>query len=148
MGKKTEKLNVLFVCTGNACRSQMAEGWAESLKGDCIEAFSAGVAPAGAVNERAVAIMAEAGVDISHHYSKDIDDLASIDFDYVITLCDYARGQCPTWPGKTKLIHHPVEDPSFLIGTESEIISAFRQTRDEIRDFVAAMPENLAGLSG
>jgi arsenate reductase len=137
------KLNILFLCTGNACRSQIAEGWANKLKSDCINAFSAGVRPAGKIIERAIKIMAEAGIDISRHHSKHLDELNGIDFDYVITLCDSAGESCPAYPKKTKVIHHPFADPSFLIGDEETIMKAFRKTRDEIRDFVALMPDNL-----
>ncbi len=137
-----KKLNVLFLCTGNSCRSQMAEGWARRLKSDCIEAFSAGVNPHG-INERAVAIMAEAGVDISDHTSNHLDEYASLDFDYVITVCDNAREHCPLYPKQTQMIHHQFDDPSFVIGTDEQITAEFRRVRDEIRDFIAAMPENL-----
>lgn len=142
------KINVLFLCTGNACRSQMAQGWARRLKNDCIEAFSAGVAPAGFVSERAVRVMAEAGVDISGQYSKHLDDLCGLDFDYVITVCDYARETCPVYPGKTKMIHRSFDDPSFVIGTEEQIMARFRDVRDQIRDFVADMPQSLERLAG
>ena len=142
MDTKKEKLNVLFLCTGNSCRSQMAEGWARHLKSDCIEAFSAGVAPHG-INERAIKIMAEAGVDISSHTSSHLDEYSMLDFDYVITVCDNAKEQCPLYPKKTKMVHHQFEDPSFVIGTEEQITAEFRRVRDQIRDFIAAMPENL-----
>jgi arsenate reductase len=138
-----KKLNILFLCTGNACRSQMAEGWANKLKSDCIAAFSAGVRPAGKVNERAIKIMAEAGVDISGQYSKHLDEFSEIDFDYVITLCDNAGENCPIYPKRTKVIHRPFADPSFLIADDKTIMNAFRKTRDEIRDFVSAMPGNI-----
>jgi arsenate reductase len=142
MDIKPEKLKVLFLCTGNSCRSQMAEGWARHLKSDCIEPFSAGVAPY-RLSERALQAMAEAGVDISDQYSKHLEDLAGLDFDYVITVCDNAREQCPIYPGKTKMIHHAFEDPMFAVGTAEQIMAEFRRIRDQIRDFVAAMPENL-----
>ena len=139
MDVNKKKLNVLFLCTGNSCRSQMAEGWARHLKSNCIEAFSAGVNPHG-INERAVAIMAEAGVDISGHTSNHLDEYANIDFDYVITVCDNAREHCPIYPKQTKMIHHQFDDPSFVIGTSEQVTAEFRRVRDEIRDFVAAMP--------
>ena len=139
---KKEKLNILFLCTGNACRSQMAEGWAKKLKSDCIEAFSAGIAPAG-LSSRAVKVMAEAGVDISGQSSKHINDLAGIDFDYVITLCDNAKQKCPVFYDKGKLIHKPFADPTFLMGDEKVIMNAFRKTRDEIRDFILTLPDSL-----
>jgi arsenate reductase len=137
-----DKLKILFLCTGNSCRSQMAEGWARHLKSDCIEAFSAGVAPY-RLSERATQVMAEAGVDISQQYSKHLDELSGLDFDYVITVCDNAKEQCPLYPKQTKMIHHQFDDPSFVIGTAEQIMAQFRRVRDEIRDFVAAMPQNL-----
>jgi arsenate reductase len=142
MTDKKEKLNILFLCTGNSCRSQMAQGWAKKLKSDCIEAFSAGVYPVG-VNSKTIQIMAEAGVDISGHRSKHLDELCGIDFDYVITLCDNAKELCPAYHGKTKLIHKPFSDPSMLIGSEKVITDAFRRTRDQIRDFILTLPDSL-----
>ncbi|MBL7214947.1 MAG: arsenate reductase ArsC [Phycisphaerae bacterium] len=142
MNSKKEKLNVLFLCTGNSCRSQMAEGWARHLKSDCIEPFSAGVSPY-KLSERAAQVMAEAGADISGQYSKHLDDLSGLEFDYVITVCDNAKEQCPIYPGKTKMIHHQFEDPTFAIGTKEQIMAEFRRIRDEIRDFIAGMPGNL-----
>jgi len=137
----------LFLCTGNACRSQMAEGWARQLKGDLIEAFSAGIKPIG-VSSRAVKVMAEAGVDISAQTSNHINDFPGIDFDYVVTLCDNAREQCPVFPGRAKLVHRPFADPYFAQGTEEQIMDAFRRTRDEIREFVENMPSILPKLTG
>lgn len=144
MADSKKKLNVLFLCTGNSCRSQIAEGWASHLKDDCIEAFSAGVCPVG-VSQTAIGVMKEAGVDISNHRSKHIEDLEGIDFDYIVTLCDNAKEQCPGMPGNCKAVHHMFADPSFIIGTKEEIINAFRKTRDMIRDFVMTMPESLDG---
>lgn len=142
MDSDKKKLNVLFLCTGNSCRSQMAEGWAHHLKSDCLEAFSAGVAPHG-INERAAAIMAEVGVDISSQTSNHLDEYSSLDFDYVITVCDNAKEHCPLYPKQTTMIHHTFDDPSFVIGTDEQITAEFRRVRDEIRDFIAAMPDNL-----
>src|SRR3989339_1383398 len=141
MGEK-KKLNILFLCTGNSCRSQMAEGWATYLKGDVIEAFSAGVLPS-IVSRRAIQVMAEAGVDISKHTSKHVNDLLGIDFDYVVTVCDNAREQCPIFPGKVKTVHKAFRDPSFVIGTEEQILKAFRMTRDQIRAYIETLPESL-----
>jgi arsenate reductase (thioredoxin) len=137
-----EMIKILFLCTGNACRSQMAEGWAKKLKSDSIEAYSAGVRPIG-VSKRAIKVMAEAGVDISTHTSKHFNDLADIDFDYVVTLCDSAAQVCPVYPGKTKVIHRSFEDPYFAKGSNEEILSAFRKVRDQIRAFVETLPESL-----
>ena len=137
-----DKTRVLFLCTGNSCRSQMAEGWARHLRGDRLEVASAGVSPA-AVSRRAIETMREVGVDISHHTSKHVSELGDIDFDYVITVCDYAREQCPILPGKIKLIHKSFADPSFLMGPDEVIAKAFRTVRDEIKAFVETMPDDL-----
>lgn len=133
---------ILFLCTGNACRSQMAEGWARALKGEEMEAFSAGVAPC-YVHPLAIQVMRESGVDISGQYSKHVDDLDGIEFDYVVTLCDYADAKCPTRPGYGKRIHRPFEDPVHAIGTDSEVLARFRSVRNQIREFVKWMPWNL-----
>jgi len=142
MSEAKEKIKVLFICTGNACRSQMAEGWARHLKSDVIEAYSAGVWPVG-VSSRAMQVMAEAGVDISSQTSDHVDEFLDIDFDYVITLCDNAREQCPVFDGKTRMIHRAFEDPTFIFGSSDVIMEAFRQTRDRIRKFVETLPEGL-----
>ena len=136
------KIKVLFVCTGNSCRSQMAEGWARHLKGDIIEAYSAGVWPVG-VHPGAIRVMAEAGVDISDQDSKHVDEMLGIDFDYVVTLCDNAKQQCPVFPGKAKLIHKAFEDPVAVFGSEEQIMHAFRKTRDDIKAFIETLPEIL-----
>ncbi len=139
------KTKVLFLCTGNSCRSQMAEGWARALKGDVIEPHSAGVDPH-ALDPRAVAVMAEAGVDISEHRPKHVDELREIDFDYVVTVCDHAHEGCPLFPGRTKVVHVGFEDPPRLAkdaGSENEALDHYRRVRDEIRAFVEAMPDVL-----
>ena len=138
------KIKILFLCTGNSCRSQMAQGWAEHLKGDRVEAFSAGIAPV-KVNQRAIKVMAEAGVDISSHTSKHLDDLAGIDFDYIITVCDNAKEQCPVYPGGTKIIHKSFDDPAGIAGTQEQVTAEFRRIRDEIREFVQTLPDSLPG---
>ncbi|GAB6280887.1 MAG: arsenate reductase ArsC [Thermovirga sp.] len=137
-------MKVLFLCTHNSCRSQMAEGWARHLKRDVIEAWSAGTEPEG-VNPVAVEVMAEAGVDISFQESKHVQELIHIPFDVVITLCGDARDTCPIFPGdeKSRIIHRGFEDPSKAEGSEDEILGFFRRVRDEIRVFVDGMPENL-----
>ena len=137
-----DRIKVLFLCTGNSCRSQIAEGWARHLKGDVIEPYSAGIHPIG-VNPRAIKVMAEAGVDISAQKSEHIDELPGIDFDYVITLCDNAREHCPVFGGKAKVIHKPFDDPYFASGSEEQILTTFRKVRDDIRTFVETMPESL-----
>ena len=110
------KLKIMFLCTGNSCRSQMAEGWAHALKSDVIDAYSAGVDPHG-MNPRAIHVMAEAGVDISRHTSRHVDALAHIPFDCVITVCDHAHETCPLFPGTTKVIHVGFDDPPRLART-------------------------------
>jgi arsenate reductase len=140
-----DKLNVLFLCTGNSCRSQMAEGWARHLKGDVIKAYSAGTEKHG-LNPRAVKVMAEAGVDISNHRSKRVDELERPDFDYVVTVCGHANEHCPYFPGKAKIIHVGFDDPPKLaLGakSEEEALGHYRRVRDEIRTFVETLPESL-----
>ena len=140
-----EKIKVLFLCTGNSCRSQIAEGWARHLKANSIDAYSAGIRPIG-VNSRAVKVMAEEGVDISMQSSQHLDEFSEIDFDYVITLCDNAAENCPVFTGKTKVFHRPFEDPYFASGSEEDIIETFRRVRNDIRKFIEAMPDNLKDL--
>ncbi len=139
------KIKVLFLCTGNSCRSQMAEGWARRLKGDVIEPYSAGIESHG-LNLRAVKVMAEAGVDISGHRSKLLDELLDIPFDYVVTVCDHASESCPVFPGKVKRVHVSFDDPPRLAKnakTEEEALGHYRRARDEIRAFVEKLPEAL-----
>ncbi|MHC4186476.1 MAG: arsenate reductase ArsC [Planctomycetota bacterium] len=109
--------------------------------------FSAGIRPIG-VSSRAIKAMAEAGVDISTQVSNHISDFGGIDFDYVVTLCDNAKEQCPVFPGRAKPVHRPFRDPYFAEGTEQQVMDAFRRTRDEIREFVENMPDNLPELAG
>jgi arsenate reductase len=140
------KVNVLFLCTGNSCRSQMAEGWARRLRGDAINPFSAGVETHG-LNPDAVRVMGESGVDISGQRSKLVDDLRGVDFDYVVTVCDNAREACPLFPGKARVIHVGFDDPPRLAGgakTEDERLAPYRRVRDEIRAFVETLPGSLA----
>jgi arsenate reductase (thioredoxin) len=147
MQSGAEKLKVLFLCTGNSCRSQMAEGWTRHLKSDVIDAYSAGVEPHG-MNLRAVKVMAEAGVDISGQVSKHIDALQGIEFDYVITLCDQANESCPFFPGKTRRLHMGFDDPPKLAAgcaSEEEALRHYRRVRDEIKAFAEKLPEVLEG---
>jgi arsenate reductase len=137
---------VLFLCTGNSCRSQIAEAWTRHLKGDLFEAYSAGVEPR-TIDPRAIKAMAEAGLDISGQKSKDIDALGNMEFDYVITLCDNARESCPYFPAKTKLIHKGFDDPPKLAENaknEEEAMVHYRRVRDEIKAFVETLPEGLS----
>jgi len=140
-----KKLRVLFLCTGNSCRSQMAEAWTRVLKGDLVEAHSAGVDPHG-VDPRAVRAMAEAGVDISGQESKDVDTLEDMEFDYVITLCDNAHQACPVFPAKTRVMHVGFDDPPRLAAgsqTDEEAMVHYRRVRDEIKAFVEQLPNIL-----
>ncbi|WP_045218628.1 arsenate reductase ArsC [Desulfonatronum thioautotrophicum] len=139
------KVKILFLCTGNSCRSQMAEGWTRHLKSDVIEAFSAGIEKHG-LNPHAVRVMAEAGVDISGFRSKTMDKLPDQEFDYVITLCGHAQETCPFFPAKTRRIHVGFDDPPKLAQTaqsEEEALGHYCRVRDEIRDYVRALPEAL-----
>lgn len=137
-----EKIKILFLCTGNSCRSQIAEGWARELKGNVIDAYSAGIRPID-VSSRAIKAMAEAGVDISMHQSQYIDEFSGIDFDYVVTLCDNAFESCPVFSGKARIVHKPFDDPYFASGSEEQILTTFRKVRDDIRTFVETIPESL-----
>ena len=133
-----DKLKVLFLCTGNSCRSQMAEGWARHLKGDLIEAYSAGVDPHG-MNPLAVRVMSEVGVDLSGHHSKHVDTLLGVPFDYVVTVCDQANESCPVFPGEARRLHVGFDDPPRLArdaASEEEALPHYRRVRDEIRRFI------------
>ena len=123
---------VLFLCTENACRSQMGEGLVNHDLAGRVRAFSTGVRPS-RVNPRAIRVMAELGIDISQHHSKSVDDLADEKFDLVITVCDQAQQQCPIFPGETAVMHVGFPDPGRATGTEEEILAVFRQVRDEMR---------------
>ena len=125
-------LKVLFLCTGNSCRSQMAEGLVNHDLDGQVKAFSAGVQPS-QVNPRAIQIMNELGIDISHHRAKSVDDLAEEQFDLVITLCDQAQQQCPMFPGNAEISHSSFPDPARATGTEEEILATFRKVRDDLR---------------
>jgi arsenate reductase (thioredoxin) len=138
------KVRILFVCTGNACRSQMAEAWALTLKSDQIDVYSAGTHPAGTLSSRVVQVMSEAGVDMSEHWSKPIDFWVDVTFDYVITLCDHAKQYCPEFAHSTQMIHKHIPDPMGIIGVDKQTMDVFRRTRDFIKAYVASLPECLA----
>lgn len=125
---------VLVLCTGNSCRSQIAEGFLRHFAGDIAEIYSAGVETHG-VNPRAVATMAEAGIDISGHTSNNVAEYAGIDFDYVITVCDNAKERCPVFPARAEKFHENFPDPAKAIGTEEEIMQQFREVREIIRNY-------------
>jgi arsenate reductase len=136
------KLRVLFLCTGNSCRSQMAEGWARHLRADVLKAYSAGLEPKG-LHPLAVRAMAEAGVDISGQRSKPLAEVKSIRFDCVVTVCDHANESCPVFPVRTKRLHVSFEDPTKAQGAEEEVLAVFRKVRDQIKAFVQTLPEAL-----
>jgi len=141
----SKKIKVLYLCTGNSCRSQMAEGWTRILKGDEIEVYSAGLETHG-LNPRAVKVMAEAGVDISNQTSQHLDEFMDLDLDYVITVCDHAHETCPLFPGRAKVFHHRFDDPPKLspVDASEEVkLNGFRRVRDEIRAFVQTLPDCL-----
>lgn len=140
-----KKLKVMFLCTGNSCRSQMAEGFARRLKGAVLEAYSAGIEKHG-MNPRAMQVMAEAGVPIDRQYSKTVAELPTLDFDYVVSVCGHANESCPVFPGKTRVIHVGFDDPPKLAKdakTEEEALAHYRRVRDQIRAFVERLPEAL-----
>jgi arsenate reductase (thioredoxin) len=130
--------NILILCTGNSCRSQIAHGYFEHFTdGRSVNVYSAGVETHG-VNPRAVAVMKADGIDISHHTSNNMDEYRDIDFDYVITVCDNARERCPWFPGKAQKFHHNFPDPAKATGTEAEVMEQFRTVREMIKDYVQA----------
>lgn len=128
------KKNILVLCTGNSCRSQIAEGYLRFFANDRAEIYSAGVETHG-VNPRAIATMKEDGVDISNHTSNHIDEYHNIDFDFVITVCDNAKERCPFFPTKAKKFHYNFPDPAKATGTEEEVMTQFRQVREQIKAY-------------
>jgi len=139
------KLRILFLCTGNSCRSQMAEGFARALKPGVVEAYSAGVVKHG-LNPLAVKVMAEAGVDISGQTSKTLDELPLREFDWIVTLCGHAAENCPYFPGQARRVHRGFDDPPALAkgaASEEEALVHYRRVRDEIRAFVESLPDSL-----
>lgn len=139
---------ILFLCTGNSCRSQMAEGWANQLLAPNYKAFSAGTKP-GNLDPRAVMIMAEAGVDISGHRAKGAEEFKGVAFDLVVTVCDNARETCPVWFGKSRKLHQSFEDPPFLAKnapSEEEALAHYRRVRDQIKEFVKNLPATLEAM--
>ncbi len=130
------KQRVLFLCTGNSCRSHMGEGWLRQLGGDRFEALSAGAKPSGYVHPLAIKVMAEAGVDIAGHRSKDIREFDGQSLDVLVTVCDNARESCPFFAGAKRTIHHSFDDPAHATGSDEEKLAVFRRVRDEIRAWV------------
>ena len=143
-----QKLKILFLCTGNSCRSQMAEGWARHLKSDVIDAYSAGIQTHG-LNPHAVKVMADEGVDISGQISKNVNDLIDVPFDAVVTVCGHAHETCPAWLGKkTRIVHVGFDDPPKLAQsakTADEALNHYRRVRDEIRAYIETLPQALTG---
>ncbi|MEZ6165557.1 MAG: arsenate reductase ArsC [Phycisphaerales bacterium] len=136
---------MLFLCTGNSCRSQMAEGWARSIHPERIEPYSAGTIKHG-LNLHAVHVMGERGIDISRHYSKTLEDLGPIEFDLVVTVCGNAHESCPVFPGNARVLHHGFDDPPKLAESAKspeEALDQYRRVRDEIGEFVWTMTELL-----
>ena len=138
MEDKSPRFRVLFLCTGNSCRSQMAEGWARRLKSETIDAWSAGTEAHG-LNPLAVKVMGEAGVDISDYRSKRVQELPDLSFDCVVTVCGHADEHCPILPAGTIKLHWPLADPAKATGTDDEISAIFCATRDNIRSRVLAL---------
>ncbi len=136
-------VKIMFLCTGNTCRSQMAEGFARAMGGDVVESCSAGVNPAGQVHPKAIAVMQEAGVDISTQWSKPIDPDLLAKMDMVITLCGNADATCPMTPPGIKRLHWPIDDPVGATGTEDEIMAEFRRARNEIKERVSDLIRGL-----
>jgi arsenate reductase len=135
----------LFLCTGNSCRSQMAEGLCRDLRGDAIDVYSAGIETHG-LNPSAVRVMAEIGIDISGHRSTTVDDLPECEFDFVITVCGHADETCPIFPATTSVVHCGFDDPPKLAADavdEEDALRYYRRVRDEIRDYVLTLPESL-----
>jgi arsenate reductase len=140
--KISAKPKVLFLCTGNSCRSQMAEGWTRTIWGDRIEAYSAGIETHG-LNPNAVRVMAEVGIDISGHKSERVDNFLDIGLDLVVTVCGHAHETCPIFPGATRLVHVGFDDPPTLAEsakTDEEKLDCYRRVRDEIKTFIETLP--------
>ena len=140
-----ERQKILFLCTGNSCRSQMAEGLCRALCGDRLDPESAGIEKHG-LNPSAVKVMAEVGIDISGQESTSLDDLGDAGFDFVITVCGHAHETCPYFPARTAVIHKGFDDPPALAreaASEEEALDHYRRVRDEIRDYIRTLPDVL-----
>ncbi|HET6992067.1 MAG TPA: arsenate reductase ArsC [Bacteroidia bacterium] len=129
--------NILILCTGNSCRSQIAQGYLQHFAGEKAKVFSAGIETHG-VNPKAIAVMKEDGIDISHHTSNNVNEYLDIPFDFVITVCDNAHEACPVFPSKAKKFHYNFPDPAKAKGTEEEIMNEFRKVREEIKDWCSS----------
>ena len=143
------KQRVLFLCTGNSCRSQMAEGWARKLRGDVIDAYSAGIEKHG-LNPNAVRVMQEAGVDIREQTSNTVAELGDVEFDFVVTVCGHADENCPMFAGDAQVVHYGFDDPPKLAqsaASDEESLEHYRRVRDEIREFVLTLPDRLTNVA-
>ena len=141
----SQKTSVLFLCTGNSCRSQMAEGWVRAMHGSRLDVYSAGIETHG-LNPNAVKVMQEVGIDISNQTSQNLTEFSDIPVDFVITVCAHAHETCPLFPGDAIVIHHGFDDPPKLAAdatTEDEALSHYRRVRDDIRAYVEELPETL-----
>ncbi len=142
----SSRFRILFLCTGNSCRSQMAEGWARALKSDVIDAYSAGIETHG-LNPNAVKVMAEAGIDITSQQSQNVDEFADVEFDVVVTVCGHAHENCPVFTGNARVVHRGFDDPPKLASgaaTEDEALDHYRRVRDEIRAYIETLPAALS----
>ena len=145
--QSASRLRVLALCSGNSCRSQMVEAWFRALAPDRVDAFSAGVRPAGLVHPLAIRVMAEVGIDISIARSKSVDEFLGQAFDYVITVCAPAAEACPVFPGKVVRLHWALDDPGEVQGEEPSRLQAFRRTRDWVRERVEKFLNDVAESS-
>ncbi len=151
MRENSQKMKILFVCNGNACRSQLAEGWCRFLWQDRIESYSAGISPHGFIDPRIIKVMAEAGIDLSAQWSKPLKEYDGVQFDYVITLCGGAQRALPTFPGNTELLHAEFPAPPQLAAasqSEEEALVHYRTVRDAIRTIIEELPRLLLRTRG
>ena len=147
MAEPDHRQKILFLCTGNSCRSQMAQAWTREIHGERFEVYSAGIEPR-EVDPRAVQVMAEVGVDMRAQRSKHVDELADVEFDYVVTVCDNAREHCPFFPAKVRVLHKSFDDPPYLArdsSSEDEALEHYRRIRDEISVYIETLPQLLHG---
>jgi arsenate reductase (thioredoxin) len=140
------KKRVLVLCTGNSCRSQIAHGYLNFFSNNDLEVYSAGIETHG-VNPRAIAVMKEDGIDISHHTSNKIDEYKDLEFEFVLTVCDNAKENCPFFPSKVKTFHQNFPDPAKGKGTEDQIMDEFRKVRDMIRQYTSDFIKNYVNIS-
>lgn len=140
------KKRILVLCTGNSCRSQIAHGYLQDFGGNDLDVYSAGIETHG-VNPKAIAVMKEDGIDISHHTSNNVKEYEGMDFDFVLTVCDHARENCPYFPAKIKTFHFNFPDPAKAKGNETEILNHFRMVRDMIRKYTRDFIRNYVGVS-